>query len=48
MGFDDDEARGAVRISLGWSSTPDEVDIFFERFPDVVDQVREGLQQSAS
>ncbi|NIQ84719.1 MAG: aminotransferase class V-fold PLP-dependent enzyme [Acidobacteria bacterium] len=48
MGFDDDEARGAVRISLGWSSTPEEVDLFFERFPEVVEQVREGLRQSAS
>ncbi len=48
MGYEEDEARGAVRISLGWSTTPDEVDAFLERFPGVVEQVREGLQQSAS
>jgi len=48
MGYEEDEARGAVRISLGWSTTPDEIDGFFELFPGVVEQVREGLQQSAS
>ncbi len=48
MGYEEDEARDAVRISLGWSTTPDEVDAFLERFPGVVEQVREGLQQSAS
>ena len=48
MGYDEDEARGAVRVSLGWNTTPDEIDAFLERFPGVVEQVREGLQQSAS
>ncbi len=34
MGFDDDaRARGAVRLSLGWSTTAQEVDRFLERFP---------------
>ena len=43
MGFDDEEARGAVRVSLGWSTGSDEVDRFLERFPGVVEQVRRGL-----
>jgi len=48
MGFDEEEARGAIRISLGWSSTANEVEEFLERFPGIVEQVRGGLQQSAS
>jgi cysteine sulfinate desulfinase/cysteine desulfurase-like protein len=37
-----------VRISLGWSTTPADIDAFFERFSGIVEQVREGLQRSAS
>lgn len=48
MGYEEEEARGAVRISLGWSTTSDDVGTFLERFPAIVEQVREGLQQSAS
>ncbi len=48
MGYQEDEARDAVRISLGWSTTSGDIDAFFERFPGVVEQVRVGLQQSAS
>ena len=44
----EDEARGAVRVSLGWSTTPDEVEEFLDRFPEVVDQVRDGMSQPAS
>jgi cysteine sulfinate desulfinase/cysteine desulfurase-like protein len=43
MGFSAEEAKSAVRISLGWSTTPDEVDIFLEEFPRIVQQVAEGL-----
>jgi len=46
MGFVEAEARGAVRLSVGWNSTHREVDGFFERFPRVVRQVREGLAGS--
>jgi cysteine desulfurase len=48
MGYEEIEARDAVRISLGWSTTLADIDGFFERFSGIVDQVREGLQQSAS
>jgi cysteine desulfurase len=48
MGFEEEEARGAVRISLGWNTSPADVDGFLERFPEIVDQVREGLRQPAS
>jgi len=48
MGYEEDEARGAVRISMGWSTMPADIDGFFERLPATVEQVREGLQQSAS
>jgi cysteine desulfurase len=44
MGRDEAEARGAVRVSLGWSTTTREVDHFLGRLPKVVDQVREGQE----
>ena len=37
------EARNAVRLSVGWSTTHEEVDRFLTRFPAVVRQVRDGL-----
>jgi len=40
MGFDEEEARGAVRLSLGWNSEPEEVDRFLELLPAVVEQIR--------
>ncbi len=40
MGVDDDEARGAVRVSMGWSTTRDDVELFLEALPDVVARVR--------
>jgi cysteine desulfurase len=43
MGFSAAEANSAVRVSLGWSTTPDEVDLFLEQFPRIVKQVEEGL-----
>ena len=43
MGFGDAEARGAVRLSLGWSTVADDVERFLDRFPRVVERVREGL-----
>ena len=46
MGFDEQEARGAIRVSLGWSTKPAEVDRFLEQFPEVVEQVRSGLAES--
>jgi len=42
MGLDENEARGAVRISLGWSTRSADVDRFLELLPLVVQQVREG------
>ena len=46
MGLDEDEAGGAVRVSLGWSTTTKEVDLFLDRLPGVVRQVREGRDAS--
>jgi cysteine desulfurase len=43
MGLDEEAARGAVRVSLGWSTSAAEVERFLERFPEVLDRVREGL-----
>ncbi len=40
MGVDRDLARGAVRVSLGWSSEPDDVDRFVESWSRVYARVR--------
>ena len=47
MGYDEEEARCAVRVSLGWSSTASDVDRFVSAFPDAVEQVRSGLLSTA-
>jgi cysteine desulfurase len=43
MGFDEEHARGAIRVSTGWSTTADEVDRFLEVLPEVVARASEGL-----
>lgn len=42
MGWGEADARAAVRLSLGWSSSTADVDRFLERFPAVVARVREA------
>jgi cysteine desulfurase len=44
MGFDEAQARAAIRVSLGWSTTREDVDAFLARFPEVVAQLRGGRQ----
>jgi cysteine desulfurase len=46
MGCDENAARGAVRVSLGWNTSGGDVDRFLEALPGVVQQVREGLGRS--
>ena len=46
MGAGEDEARASVRLSVGWSTTHEDVDRFLERFPGIVRQVRDGLDGS--
>jgi len=46
MGANEDEARASVRLSVGWSTTHEDVDRFLERFPGIVRQVRDGLEGS--
>lgn len=47
LGFDDREARGALRVSLGWSTTGRDVDRFLEAFPPIVERVRRELDDPA-
>jgi cysteine desulfurase len=47
MGHSEAEARGAVRVSVGWSTTHADVDRFLRAFPDVVEQVKQGLAEPA-
>lgn len=46
MGFDEDHARGAIRVSMGWSTTPDDVDRFLKVLPEVVARARERLGEA--
>lgn len=46
MGYNESEARCAVRVSLGWSTTAEEIDRFLELLPGVVDQVRLGASSA--
>jgi cysteine desulfurase len=45
MGAGEEEARASVRVSVGWNTTHEDVDRFLGRFPDVVRQVRDGLER---
>jgi cysteine desulfurase len=47
MGANEVEARASVRLSVGWSTTHEDVDRFLERFPRIVKQVRDGLDGSS-
>jgi cysteine desulfurase len=47
MGFNEAAARGAIRVSMGWSTRTREIDRFLEVFPRIVDQVRQGLSDHA-
>jgi len=44
MGFAEDEARGAIRLSLGWNPSTSEVERFLEVLPRVVARIREGME----
>ena len=44
MGHDEAEARGAVRLSVGWSTRTEDVDRFLDAVPGIVERVREGLE----
>jgi len=43
MGYPEGEARGAVRVSLGWSTTEAEVDDFLDALPGIVERVRDRV-----
>jgi len=40
MGVDDDRAKGALRLSLGWASTDADVDRALAVIPPAVEQLR--------
>ena len=42
MGAGEEEARSAVRISMGWSTTEEEVERFLDAVPSIVARVREA------
>lgn len=40
MGIDEQEARGALRLSLGWTSTPEDIDQLLAALPEVLERSR--------
>ena len=42
MGFSDRDARGAVRVSLGWNTTQRDIDRFLDVLPERVEQCLQG------
>lgn len=44
MGYDEAEAAGAVRVSLGWDSRPEDAERFLDALPGVVERVRDGVR----
>jgi cysteine desulfurase len=48
MGYPDEEARGALRFSLGYATTDDEVDEAIEVIPRVLREIRGGTATLAS
>jgi cysteine desulfurase len=48
MGYPDDEGRGALRFSLGRSTTDEDIDTAIEIVPAVLDQVRAGASAIAA
>ena len=48
MGYPDEEARGALRFSLGYATADDEVDEAIEVIPRVLGEIRDGSAALAS
>lgn len=46
MGYTEREARGAIRVSLGWSSSDADVDAFLGALPGVVERARRASQRA--
>ena len=40
MGVDEETARGSMRLSLGWSTTDDDIDLALEAIPAAVERAR--------
>jgi cysteine desulfurase len=44
MGCSEDEARAAVRVSLGWNSAVEDVDRFTVALPEIAARVRREVR----
>lgn len=47
MGVAPELARGAIRVSLGWESRPDDLDLFATAWRTVLDQIASGVVKAA-
>jgi cysteine desulfurase len=47
MGFPPSEARGSLRLSLGRTTTDEDIDAVIEALPPIVDRLREGRRRLA-
>jgi len=48
MGVPPEEARNALRISLGWSTTESDVDAFLAAFPEIAARVRAAAAETSA
>jgi cysteine desulfurase len=48
MGFDRVAAAGSLRLSLGWCTTADEIDLAIEVIPPAIAQLREQPRSAGS
>ncbi len=48
MGVDEDTARGALRISMGWDTGTQEIDRFLEVWPKIVDRLNPEARHKAA
>ncbi len=40
MGANEDEAKSALRISLGWATTSADIDAFLESYKKIIDRIK--------
>jgi cysteine desulfurase len=47
MGYDRDLAQGAVRLSLGWSTSEEDIDLALEAWRKLADALLKGRRNTA-
>ncbi len=48
MGASDEEATSAIRVSIGWNSTPEDADVFVREWPKAYDRIKARSEQKGA